>query len=122
MSEFVSEANFMQKILLKLGSDPQIRIWRQNVGSVKIDGRYFHAGPPKGAADLSGIVSPEGWRLEIEVKGPKKKQSIHQKKWQQMIEKRGGIYAIAVYDSQLSMRDNVDLARESVFKLINSRR
>lgn len=139
----------MQRLMLKLGKEPELRIWRQNVGSIPILGssqdgirigpggvwidplykapsrkaqRFFHAGPPKGAADLSGIVSPEGWRVEIEVKGPKKKQSPQQKNWQAMIEKRGGIYVLAVYDEKLSKEDNVELVREELFKRINSRR
>ena len=70
-----------------------MRLWRQNVGTMRINDRVIKYGQ-KGMADLSGIL-PDGRRLEIEVKTPRGRQSDAQKNWQIMIERFGGVYILA---------------------------
>lgn len=52
-------------------------------------------------ADISGAISPEGWRVEIEMKPERgahrnKKTLLAQKRWGIMIKKCGAIYITAV--------------------------
>jgi hypothetical protein len=65
-----------------------------------------------GACDLTGIVGPEGWRLEIEVKGSRyrknPKKDAAQDRWAERIHGFGGIHIKAVYNRIHSMAENVD--------------
>jgi hypothetical protein len=109
----VSEGAFQRALLLALGRRPDLRLWRQNVGAVAVRGeegsvaRFFRAGPPKGAADLSGIVRPEGYRLEIEVKASRGRPSHAQSRWASFIAAFGGIYLLAAYNGAQSLQENV---------------
>jgi hypothetical protein len=109
----VSEIEFMRRLMLALGRRPDMRIWRQNVGSVPVRDergrviRVFHAGMPKGAADISGYVRPEGWRLEIEVKGPGGVRSPEQETFAHLVTQGGCVYALVGYDAARSMSDSV---------------
>ena len=94
-----AEQPFQAKVLLALSKMPGLKVWRQNVGTVQTAaGHYFHAGPPRGAADIGGIVGPEGWALQIECKGEdtEKHESEEtlraQERWATMIRALGGIY------------------------------
>lgn len=102
----------MHEILGRLGSRPDVRLFRANVGA----GRTF-AGDSirwgiKGQADLNGWVSvpcmavalrgemlsrarPLAIRLEIEVKRPGCKQTEEQRTWQAACERHGVIYILA---------------------------
>jgi hypothetical protein len=92
----MSEKAFQSQLMLALSQLPRVRVWRQNVGIVETaDRRFFHAGPPKGAADISGIVAPEGWRLEVECKAGKGKRSPEQIAWAAFIQLSGGVYYVA---------------------------
>jgi hypothetical protein len=103
----------MRRLLLALGRRPDMRLWRQNVGKVPVRDRtgrterVFSTGVPKGAADLSGYVRPEGWRLEIEVKGPGGKRSPEQAVFAQLVAAGGCVYVLVAYDASQSMGDNV---------------
>jgi hypothetical protein len=107
------ETAFMRRLLLALGRRPDMRLWRQNVGKVPVRDRtgrterVFSTGVPKGAADLSGYVRPEGWRLEIEVKGPGGKRSPEQAVFAQLVAAGGCVYVLVAYDASQSMGDNV---------------
>ncbi|MCU0691486.1 MAG: hypothetical protein MUF54_08795 [Polyangiaceae bacterium] len=123
-----SEAVFMRQVMLALGRRGGLRLWRQNVATVAVRDdvgrvqRVFKAGPPKGAADLSGIVLPEGWRLEIEVKSAHGKLSEHQLRWGKFIERAGGVYVLLHYDASESMGGNVRAAEQLVEQAITARR
>jgi len=105
------EQEFMQRLMVALSRRPNIKVHRQNTGMVlKKHGGVFHAGPPPGAADISGIVGPEGWRLEVETKGQETKNQDNQKLWGEMIRKHGGIYAKVRYEEKLSMEQNIEAA------------
>lgn len=100
----MSEFAFQQRLLLALGRRKDMRVWRQNVGSVLVRDargkvqRTFRAGPPNGAADITGIVRPEGWRHEVECKAPKGKTAAHQKAWERMVTDAGGVYVRVIGD------------------------
>lgn len=106
------EIPFMRLLMLALGRVRGLRIWRQNVGNIPIRDRtgkvqrIFSAGPPNGAADITGIMAG-GVRLEIEVKAAKGKASPEQQAWRRMIEAHGGVYIVAQYDEATSDDENV---------------
>jgi hypothetical protein len=109
----VNEGEFMRRLMLALGRRPDMRIWRQNVGSIPVRDerghvvRVFHTGVPKGAADISGYVRPEGWRLEIEVKGPGGVRSPEQERFARLVTQGGCVYVLVGYDEARSMAENV---------------
>lgn len=112
----VAEIPFMRELMLALGTNPALRIWRQNTGKVPVRDRtgkvvrVFDPGVPNGAADISGIVRSSGRRIEIETKASDGEQSDDQKNWQRMIETFGGIYVLVTYDETLSLQQNIDNA------------
>lgn len=111
----VKEAEFLDALRLAIGGRRDVRIWRQLVGNFWTrygdgDFRPVSAGPPKGAADLSGLVIGSGKRLEIEVKGPGGKLRPEQEQFRQNMLAWGCVHMVCVYDPDLSMMENV--ARE----------
>jgi hypothetical protein len=107
----------MAALLSALSRLPGVRAWRQNVGTVKLgDGRFFHAGPPRGAADIAGIVAPGGWALQIECKGDGGKRSADQVAWGELVTGAGGIYLC------LHAKDGVEEAITAVRVVIEGRR
>ena len=56
-------------------------------------GRYIKGSGTKGSADISAIIN--GKSVKIEVKYGKDRQSDDQKKYQENIERAGGVYIIA---------------------------
>ncbi len=124
----MAEHDYMKHLMLVLGRRSDIRLWRQNVGQIPVRNaagkiiRMFTAGPPNGAADLSGIVRPEGWRLEIEVKGPRGKRSPAQKRWAKFIRSSGGVYLLAEFNKSKSMEENLKVATAALDKAIKERR
>jgi hypothetical protein len=113
------EKPFQDRLLNRLGSRHDMRVWRQNVGQIaqrdlsgKIE-RWFHAGPPNGAADISGIYTG-GIRLEIECKASTGKLRAAQKAFGQTMQRFGGVY-VCVYGP------NVDEAERLVLDAIGAR-
>lgn len=90
----MSEASTQAEIMLYLGGLPNVRIWRQNTGKAMLKGRMVQFGVP-GQADLSGIIAPNGRRLEIEVKSATGRVRPQQKAFGAMIEKMGGVFVVA---------------------------
>lgn len=124
MSERTPELEFMSELMIALGQHPSLTIWRQNCGKIPIRDRAgkvvrkFDAGPPNGAADISGYVKPEGWRVEIEVKAADGKQSKAQQIFERNVTDGGCIYVLVAFDEALGMRLNLKLAVEAVEKAI----
>jgi hypothetical protein len=109
------EKRTQNDILRALGTRPDLRLWRQNVGvavplsalrlvaravlpntqAEKLLGavRPITYGVP-GMADLSGVRS-DGRRIEIEVKSPRGRQRKEQRSYQKMIERFGAVYVLA---------------------------
>ena len=91
----MSERDVVNAVLLALSAEPGVRVWRHNVGAMKSDtGRFVRFGLP-GQSDISGILSPEGWRLEVEAKTQTGRLSESQRRWLDMINNQGGIAFIA---------------------------
>lgn len=77
---------------------PQALIKRVNTGAMKdTSGRLVRFGTP-GQADIEMIL--DGRHIEVEVKRPGKKQSKRQVKYQQILERSGGIYVVATSPEQ----------------------
>jgi hypothetical protein len=87
------EKLLQNEILRRFGTQTDLRIWRQNTGVARMGKRVVRFGVP-GQADLTGILS-DGRRLEIEVKSPTGRQTLDQQRYQQMIERFGGLYVLA---------------------------
>jgi hypothetical protein len=123
-----TEHEFMRRLMLALGRRRDMRVWRQNVGSIAIRDesgrivRVFHAGPPKGAADLSGYVRPEGWRLEVEIKGPDGEVRPEQEVFARNVIAGGCVYVLVAYDNAESMNANVTAAVQEIEAAIRKRR
>jgi len=89
------EQALIAQILLKVGSRPNCRLWRQSTGlALSPDGKRPISFGLKGSADISGILA-DGRRIEIEVKTSNTKQSAAQVSFQRMIQKMGGVYVVA---------------------------
>ena len=114
--------------MLAIGSLPWCRIWRQNCGEIPVRDRsgkvirVFHPGPPTGAADITGVVSPEGWRIEIEVKSATGKCSKEQENWRVNMAQLGAIYVLVQYDETRSQEDNVMSALAAIERTVETKR
>ncbi len=122
----VSETAFVRRLLIAFSTIPRVRVWRQNVGTILMEGkdgetRVFTGGPPKGASDISGIVMETGWRLECEAKLPKKRRTKEQLQWAAFIERIGGVYLFCEYDPTRDLEGNAALATERMQAAIAAR-
>ena len=70
-----------------------VRVWRQNAGLLRHDGRMVR-GAPKGAADLTGIVVGHGWRVEIEIKAGRGRLTREQEQWGDAMRRLGAVYVV----------------------------
>lgn len=112
----MAEAGIMKQVQLALSREPHVRCFRQNAGKAlgvgmvraaiaqtsgrsDLVNRLVTMQPlllmPEGAADLSGLVGPEGFRFECEVKGPQGELMAQQTKWGAMTQSLGGIWFVA---------------------------
>ncbi len=112
----MNEVTFTKHLLVAFSRVPGVRVWRQNCGKIAIRDhkgdvqRYFDAGPPTGAADISGIHTASGRRIEAEVKMPSGERSAEQLRWAQFIEASRGIYLLVRCDDSLSLAENLAAA------------
>ena len=104
-----AEKDIVAAIMNYLAIRPDLVVWRQNVGALSIEGatgnRFIRFGRV-GQADITGIMAG-GRRLEIEVKGPKGRQSDTQREFEAEISRLGGLYFIA-----RSVQDVIDALPE----------
>ena len=112
-----AETTLQQQIRLAIGTRPEARIFRNQVGSLPDPrtGRLVTFGLAKGSADLIGwrtiTVTPDmvGSRLaiftSIEVKTPTGRVRPEQQAWLQTVQQAGGIAIIArsVPDAELAL-------------------
>jgi hypothetical protein len=82
--------------------------------------RFFRAGPPTGAADISGITRL-GIRLELELKTRHGRRTPEQKNWVAFIERFGGVYVLVTYDDRLPLAENLGHAVRLVLDAITRR-
>ena len=124
----VDELEFMRHVMLAVGSGHDLRLWRQNCGKIPVRDRagkvlrVFDAGPPAGAADLSGFVIPEGWRLEVECKGSRGKRTKEQERWARNVAAAGCVYVLVEYDAGEALARNVRRAVDVIIAAIAARR
>lgn len=87
------ERDIQDNIRLALGAEPDLVLWRNNVGVGEVRGykiRFGVGGP--GGADLIGIF--RGRFIAVEIKTTTGRQSEEQRVFQQLVEKKGGIYVV----------------------------
>jgi hypothetical protein len=112
-----NHSHLVNSTLLWLGKNcPHIRVWKNPTGqaysipSVESSVNKLVAGSLSpfnflrslarisfgsvGQADITGIISPTGQRLEIEIKTGTGRQSEVQKNWENMIKSMGGKYVV----------------------------
>jgi hypothetical protein len=124
----MTEQEFMRRLMLALGRRPDLRIWRQNVGSIPVRDaagrivRVFHSGIPKGAADISGFVRPEGWRFELEIKGADTPMTPEQEQFARLLHDGGCVVARVRYDELRTLAANVAAGVRIVDAAIRARR
>ena len=91
----MTESQIQDAVRLALGRDPDVVLFRNNIGALQNPrtGRYtrFGVGGP-GGADLIGMF--RGRFLAIEVKTPTGRQTDEQRRFQDLIIARGGIYLL----------------------------
>jgi hypothetical protein len=110
-----AETDLQQRIRLALGTEPQMRLFRNQVGSLPDprSGRLVTFGLARGSADLIGwrtiTVTPEmvGRRIAVftslEIKTPTGRLAPLQRNWLHAVEHAGGIAGVArsVTDAEL---------------------
>ena len=92
MSIPANETNLVKACLSWL-SLHGIYAWRQNTGAVRVAKRFVRFGEP-GAADITGIIGPNGVRLEIECKSWTGVQTAKQRIFGEAIRRSGGVYLV----------------------------
>lgn len=92
------ESDVVAAILKHYEKHPTVTIWRQNTGAKSRGGRLIRFGKV-GAGDLTGLIAPDGRRLEIECKKKGNKTDpdrvLAQQKYADMIRSNGGVYVLA---------------------------
>lgn len=122
------ESDFQAALMRALGAPRRsTRVWRQSVGAPlwrdeagKVLGKVA-SGAPNGAADLTGVVSPEGWRLEVEVK-VKAPWTREQQAFERAIERAGGLYVLVRWVDGLDLQGNVAQGVAKVDAAVEARR
>lgn len=102
-----AETDLQQRIRLALGTQPDLRIFRNQVGSLPDPrtGRLVQFGLAKGSADLIGwrtlVITPEmvGQRVAVftslEIKTPTGRLAPAQRAWLGVVHQAGGIAGVA---------------------------
>lgn len=93
----MTEAMIQDQIRLELGDParyPELVLWRNNCGQMidKDNRRVVFGVGGKGAADLLGMWS--GVFVAVEIKTPIGRQAPEQKRFQALVEQRGGVYVL----------------------------
>lgn len=115
----VSESEFQTALMNTIGGDRRFCMWRQLNGNLywcDRDGNFHpvKAGPPKGAADLTGYVFGTGRMIQLEVKSASGRMLDDQVKWSFAMKRAGVIHHVAKYDPSIAFDDNVQLALEEI--------
>lgn len=85
------ESQLQDEIRLALGRVPALVLWRNNCGYDAQRHVRYGVGSP-GGADLIGLHN--GRFLAVEIKTQTGRQSDEQRRFQQLVESKGGIYKI----------------------------
>lgn len=90
----MTEAQILRAILKRLGTEPDLRIFRNTVGFTKEGSRSIAYGLGKGSPDLVGILAPHGRWFALEVKSATGTLRKEQRVWLGMIRALGGHAAV----------------------------
>ncbi len=85
------EQPFKQALRKRLFAQLGLTLWPQPPGKLPLRSGGWVEAAPVGAADLTGIVNPEGWRIELECKGLRTVETAEQRRWREWILAQGGI-------------------------------
>ena len=77
------QTQLLFEILRAWGCHSNLRMWRQDAEKLS------------GMGELSGLIAPNGRRLEIAVKGPRGRQTKEQKVAERVVTSLGGLYILA---------------------------
>jgi hypothetical protein len=99
-----------------------VTLWRQPAGKVRTDRGTWVECAPVGAADLTGVVAPEGWRVELEVKGAKTRETPEQRHWRERMTALGCVALTLRLDAGRTLAENASDAAETVRAAIATRR
>lgn len=114
----MTESEIQSQIRLRLGSRPDVRLFRNHVGTVRDErGRVHRFGLMPGSADLIGWVVVDGVAvfLSVEVKSATGKTGPQQIVWADAVNKMGGIAFIArsADDAETQLEQHVTSKRSS---------
>ena len=88
------EAALMQGVMLALGCEHDLTLWRNNVGVAEWrNGARTRYGLAPGSADLIGVLAP-GRFFALELKSAKGRLTADQAHWLAHVRKRGGFAAV----------------------------
>jgi hypothetical protein len=116
-----TEQNFQQLLRLEVTRSlgDRVRLWRQPAGRVQTNRGTVVECAPVGAADLSGLVSPTGVRLEVELKGARTKTTDDQVRWRESMLGRGAVALQLRFDPEVNMEGNVVLACAALARAVD---
>ena len=97
-------------------------LWRQPAGKVRTDRGTWVECAPVGAADLTGVVAPEGWRVELEVKGAKNRETPEQRHWKERMTALGCVALTLRLDASRTLSENASDAAETVRRAVQHKR
>jgi hypothetical protein len=91
------ESILQDSIRLALGREPDLVLWRNNIGfDPERRVRYGVGGP--GGADLIGIF--RGRLVAVEIKTETGRQSAEQREFEQLVKRKGGVYVVLRSEQQ----------------------
>ena len=99
-----------------------VTLRRQPAGKVRTDRGTWVECAPVGAADLTGVVAPEGWRVELEVKGARTRETPEQVRWRERMTALGCVALTLRLDASRTLAQNASDAAETVRAAIATRR
>lgn len=93
------EGLVLRQVMFALRREPDLLIYRQNVGAVKMpmgDGRerFVRFGLTKGASDLLGVLAPAGRIIAIELKAARGRTTPEQEAFLEGIRAFGGFACV----------------------------
>lgn len=103
------EATILAGILAALGLEPDLKLFRNNVGVAEYGKAKVRYGLLPGSADLIGVLAPTGRLVSLEVKSDTGRLTPEQVKWAAMVRRMGGF--AAVVRSTQEARDAIVRAR-----------
>lgn len=116
----VLEQDFQQHLRVEVTRSlgGRVRLWRQPSGRLELKRGGFVECAPVGAADLSGVISPTGVRLEIEMKGARTPTTQPQTHWRESMGERGAVALQLRYDPKVNLDGNLVLACATIARAI----